>query len=190
MKLLWIIGSGAVGKMTVGQELMKITDLRLFHNHMSIELVLEIFGDFNGRAINGIREVVLREFAASENYGLIFTYMWAFDMQSDWDYIENVNKLFLEHGAEIYFAELVAPQEVRLKRNATENRLANKASKRDIAVSDQRLKNEDASYRLVSYEGEIPYENYLRIDNSEISAKEAAEKIKAFFGFQSREEPV
>ena len=93
MKLLWIIGSGAVGKMTVGQELMKITDLRLFHNHMSIELVLEIFGDFNGRAINGIREVVLREFAASENYGLIFTYMWAFDMQSDWDYIENVNKL-------------------------------------------------------------------------------------------------
>ena len=34
MKLVLIIGSGAVGKMTVGQELMKITDLRLFHNHM------------------------------------------------------------------------------------------------------------------------------------------------------------
>ena len=44
MKLVIIFGDGAVGKMTVGQELMKITDLRLFHNHMSIEPVLEIFG--------------------------------------------------------------------------------------------------------------------------------------------------
>ena len=48
MKLVLIIGSGAVGKMTVGQELMKITDLRLFHNHMMIEPVIEVFGGFNG----------------------------------------------------------------------------------------------------------------------------------------------
>ena len=34
MKLLIIIGAGAVGKMTVGQELMKITDMRLYHNHI------------------------------------------------------------------------------------------------------------------------------------------------------------
>ena len=42
MKLVLIVGSGAVGKMTVGQELMKITDLRLFHNHMMIEPVIDI----------------------------------------------------------------------------------------------------------------------------------------------------
>ena len=34
MKLVFILGDAAVGKMTVGQELMKMTDLRLFHNHM------------------------------------------------------------------------------------------------------------------------------------------------------------
>ena len=51
MKLVFLIGDAAVGKMTVGQELMKITDLRLFHNHMTIEPVLEIFGDFNGNAV-------------------------------------------------------------------------------------------------------------------------------------------
>ena len=44
MKLLILIGDAAVGKMTVGQELMKQTGLRLFHNHMMIEPVLEIFG--------------------------------------------------------------------------------------------------------------------------------------------------
>jgi shikimate kinase len=35
MKFLWIIGDAAVGKMTVGQELAKITDLRLFHNQLN-----------------------------------------------------------------------------------------------------------------------------------------------------------
>lgn len=43
MKLLLLFGDAAVGKMTVGQELCKITDFRLFHNHMTIEPVLEIF---------------------------------------------------------------------------------------------------------------------------------------------------
>ena len=47
MKFVFIIGSQAVGKMTVGQELMKITDLRLFHNHMTIEPCIEIFGYYD-----------------------------------------------------------------------------------------------------------------------------------------------
>ena len=51
MKLVLLFGDAAVGKMTVGQELTKITDLRLFHNQMSIEPILEIFGGFNGNAI-------------------------------------------------------------------------------------------------------------------------------------------
>ena len=45
MKLVLIIGAGAVGKMSVGQELMKITNLRLFHNHMMIEPVVDIFAE-------------------------------------------------------------------------------------------------------------------------------------------------
>ena len=43
MKLVFILGNSAVGKMTVGQELMKLTGLRLFHNHMMIEPVIDIF---------------------------------------------------------------------------------------------------------------------------------------------------
>lgn len=40
MKLVLLIGNAGVGKMTVGQELMKITDLRLFRhaeNYMRID---------------------------------------------------------------------------------------------------------------------------------------------------------
>ena len=129
MKLVFILGDAAVGKMTVGQELMKITDLRLFHNHMTIEPVLEIMGHFDGQLINDMRELIFQRFAASKNYGLIFTYLMAFDMQSDWDYLEHVKSIFAPYGTEFYYVELIAPQEVRLQRNQTENRLKHKPSK-------------------------------------------------------------
>jgi len=177
-----IIGDTAVGKMTVGQELAKITDLRLFHNHMMIEPVLEIFGYFNGKAITRMREVIFEEFANSEHYGLIFTYMWAFDQQSDWDYVEYVCNIFRKHNADIYYVELVAPQTIRLQRNATENRLKNKISKRDIKMSNQRLINDDNKYRCVSNDGEIPYDNYIKIDNTNLSAEIVAHTIKEQFG--------
>ena len=182
MKLVFILGDAAVGKMTVGQELMKITDLRLFHNHMTIEPVLEIFGSFDGKTISEIREVIFKNFAASDNYGMIFTMMMAFDMQSDWDYLEHVKSIFAPYGTEFYYAELIAPQDIRLKRNVTENRLKHKASKRDLAASNQRVLTDDENHRCVSYEGEIKFDNYLRIDNSEMEPEEAARIIKVTFG--------
>lgn len=179
MKLVLIFGSAAVGKMTVGQELAKITDLRLFHNHMTIEPVLEIFGEFNGNVIRQFRELVFNEFAKSDKYGMIFTYIWAFDCQEDWDYVKHIRQIF--DGAEIYYVELTASQEIRLERNKTENRLKHKASKRNIKFSDKLLVNDDSKYRLVSREGEIPFENYIRIDNSQLSAQETAKIIKDRF---------
>ena len=176
MKLVLIIGSGAAGKMTVGQELMKITDLRLFHNHMIIEPVIDVLGYFNGVAIQKLREVVFDEFVKGDYEGMIFTVMWAFDMPSDREYVMNVASKF----DEIYCIELIADQSVRLERNKTENRLKNKASKRDLVASEQRLLNED-THRLVSDEGEIPFENYMRIDNTNLAPEIVAQMIKEKF---------
>lgn len=181
MKLLFMIGNAAVGKMTVGQELMKITGLRLFHNHITIEPVLEIFGQFNGAAISRIRQVVFEEFAKSDNYGMIFTYMWAFDQQSDWDYVEHVKSIFEPYGTEFYYVELVASQKARLERNVTENRLRNKASKRDIESSSRRLLSDDENYRIESRDGEIPFENYIKIDNTDLDPSVVARMIKDRF---------
>jgi len=181
MKLVVIFGAGAVGKMTVGQELAKITDLRLYHGHMDIEPVIEIFGYRNGNAVTRIREVIFDEFVKSDLYGMIFTFMWALDIQKDWDYIDRLVEIFRSKGADIYYVELVAPQEIRLQRNATENRLNNKASKRDIEVSNARLQGEDANYRLVSNEGEIPFDNYTKIDNSNLMPDVVAKMIKEKF---------
>ena len=183
MKLLFLIGDTAVGKMTVGQELAKITPLRLFHNHMMIEPVLEVFGAFRGDIIQKLRQVVFEEFAKTDNYGLIFTYLWAFDMQEDWDYIEWVKGIFGLEDKDVCYVELIAPQEVRLVRNTTENRLRHKASKRDIAASNARLLRDDAIHRCVSNPGELPYPNYLRLENANIPPEEAARIIKNHFQF-------
>ena len=181
MKLLVIIGSSAVGKMTVGQELMNITDMRLFHNHMSIELVLSVFGERVNAVDKRIREVIFEEFAKSELYGMIFTFMWAFDKESNWKFIDYFCDIFRRENADIYFVELVASQEVRLQRNVSENRLLHKPSKRDIPLSTQRLLDDDAQYRCVSYEGEIPFEHYIKIDNTDLPPDMVAQMIKERF---------
>ena len=176
MKLVIISGSGAVGKMTVGQELMKITDLKLFHNHMMIEPVLDIFGGFRGDVVQRLREIIFEEFTKSDAKGMIFTFMWAFDMPSDLEYILDVASKF----DEVYCVELVADLAERLKRNRSENRLKNKASKRDVAVSEQRLLREE-NHRLVSRDGEIPFKNFIRIDNTNLAPHEVARMIKERF---------
>ena len=181
MKLLFLFGDAAVGKMTVGQELCKITDLRLFHNHMTIEPVIDIFGYFSGETIGKLRKVIFEDFAASDNYGMIFTFMWAFDEPSDQKTGKEIRKIFEPYGTEFYYAELVAPLEIRLERNKTPNRLENKPSKRNLETSEQRLLRDDEKHRFVSFEGEIPFENYIKIDNSNISAAETAKIIKERF---------
>ncbi|MBR5917780.1 MAG: GNAT family N-acetyltransferase [Lachnospiraceae bacterium] len=186
MDLIILIGAGAVGKMTVGQELMKITDFRLFHNHMMIEPVLEIFGKFDGEVVTKLREDIFDAFMRTEYQGLIFTFMWGFDMPSDWDYIKGVSDKFEATGGTVYYVELVADQAVRLERNKTENRLKNKASKRDVAVSDERLIREETKYRLVSRDGEIPFKNYIKIDNTNLAPDVVAKKIKEHFNLPGK----
>ena len=185
MNLIVLIGSGAVGKMTVGQELMKITDYRLFHNHHMIEPVIEIFGRFDGEAVYKLREDIFDAFIKTDYSGLIFTFMWAFDMQSDWDYIKHVSDKFEATGGNVYYVELVADRAVRIERNKTENRLKNKASKRDIAVSEDRMLREETKYRLVSNEGEIPFKNYMKIDNTNLDPSEVALMIKEHFNLSN-----
>lgn len=184
MKFLVLTGNGAVGKMTVGQELTKITNFKLFHNHMSIEPVIEIFGKPNRTVIDDFRKSVFNNFAKSDLYGLIFTYIWAFDVKEDWDFIESAINIFKEQGADIYIVELVASQEIRLQRNSTENRLKHKPSKRNLDFSNSLIYKTDEKYRIESFDGEIPYENYIKIDNSNLEPNQVAKIIKEKFNFE------
>ncbi len=185
-QLVIILGPHAVGKMTVGQELSKITPLRLFHNHMSIELARKLFehSEPEWRALNGaIRQTVFELFANGDFPGLIFTYMFAFDEQSEYEYILGIIELFKSKGAECHVVELCADFEERLLRNRSENRLLHKESKRDIEWSEREMRKTSAKYRLNSNDGEkLPFESYTKIDNTHLAPDEVARLIKEKFG--------
>ena len=192
MRLLFIFGAHAAGKMTVGQDVSRITPMKLFHNHMTIEPVIELFGAYNGAAVERLRQVVFEEFAKTDNYGLIFTFIWAFDVPYDEEYVRRLSKMYEDAGAQVDYVELVAPQEVRLVRNRTENRLQHKASKRDVALSEARFLDAESRYRCVSEPGEIVRrlgiapERYLRIDNTELSPDAVADMIVRHFGYERK----
>lgn len=169
--------------MTVGHELTKITELKLFHNHLSIELFHPYFGfgSETWRLANLLRKEFFESFANSNQYGLIFTYVWGFDFQGDWDFVNQTCDIFESKGAQIYFVELEADIKERLVRNTTPFRLDQKPTKRNIEQSEKDLKNTMEKHRLNSNQGEIIRENYLKINNTNLSADEVAKLIKNRF---------
>jgi shikimate kinase len=184
MKLVVIFGPLAVGKMTVGQELAKLTGLKLFHNHMTIDLVANFFDygtEEGSRLVHLFRTEIFQAVAKSDLPGMIFTYVWAFDQPADRTYLEKMCAPFVERGAEIYYVELEADYDVRFARNSTENRLLNKPTKRDITWSEANFKRTEAKYRLNSLPGEVEYPNYIRIDNTDMPPEEAARRIVEAF---------
>lgn len=184
MKLIIVFGPHAVGKMTVGQELSKITNLKLFHNHMTIDIVSDLFENIpkeRNRLINLFRKEIFEAFSNSEEYGMIFTYMWAFDRQEDWDYISFVEEIFTSKGAEVYYVELDADYDIRIERNKTENRLLNKPTKRNLEKSETLFRNLEMEYRLNSYESEITKTNYIKINNTDLLPEKVASIIKNKF---------
>jgi hypothetical protein len=185
MDLVIIFGPPAVGKMAVGLALEKKTGLKLFHNHMSIEFVQPFFnyGTATGKQLVGeFRWRIFEEIAKSDLKGLIFTYVWAFNLASEKEYIDSISALFRAHGARVSFVELFAPLTERLVRNGTELRLAHKTSKRDLGWSNANVLEMEKEHRM-NTSGDFYYpEDHLRIDNSALAPDAVAEQIVLRFG--------
>jgi dephospho-CoA kinase len=186
MKFVLITGPQAVGKMTVGMALAEKTGLKLFHNHMTIELALKFF-DYASKEgqhiIHTFRKELFKTMAQSDGEGMIFTYVWAFNLESEYEYVNEIFTLFEENGAETYIVELEADLEVRIDRNQTPLRLEEKASKRNVEWSHNELIKSMDKYRLNSNPGEIEHNNYIRINNSEMSPEDVADLIIHRFKF-------
>lgn len=183
-KLIMITGPQAVGKMTVGQELEKITNCKLFHNHMTIDLANNFFSysTKEGREmVKMLRKNMFEFFAKSSLAGIIFTYVVNYDREEDLENIKLYKKIFEENGGEFYYVELSAPLDIRIKRNTSENRLLYKPAKKDVAFSEKQIFHAEENHRNYSIDGEIEFENYIRIDNTDISAENAAKIIKEKF---------
>jgi hypothetical protein len=182
--LLFIVGPPAVGKMAVGQAIAERTGLRLFHNHIAIELALRYF-DFGTPAFrridSEIRRLVIEEVAASNLPGLAFTYVWAFDVPQEQEAVDAFAKPFRDRGGRVLFVELEATQAERLRRIAGVSRLAEKPSRRDLDASRRDLLGDDARYQLNSGGKFDERQDYLRINNTFLTPGEVAEGVIEHF---------
>ena len=177
--LIVVCGPHAVGKMTVAESLRDKLRYNMMMNHDSIELSDRIFGFATPaqKELNeDIREKVF-SLAVKHNVDLIFTYVCAFDEPEEREYLTGLKDLFEQGGGQFYFVELSADIETRLARNETPHRMERKASKRDVAWSRANLLDGAAKYRLNSAEGEVWFENHLKIDNSHLEPDQVADLV-------------
>lgn len=185
MRLLIIFGPPAVGKMTVGRAVAARSSYRLFHNHHTIEPLIEVFG-FGTRAF----EVLNKEFrhrvfdeAARDGLDLIFTVMWCVEEETDRDYVLDLISPYADAGADIAFVELSADLSTRLTRNRGADRITAKPSKQDLEWSEQHLLDLDRIVCTTTPEQRVAAHDvldrfpHLRVDTTALSAEDAADAV-------------
>lgn len=186
MRLLLIIGPPAVGKMTVGRAVADRSAFRLFHNHHTIEMLLDVFdyGTPAFRTLNSeFRRRVMEE-AAKSGTDLVFSFVWDLDLAEEADWLAS---LAAPYGDRVGVVELVADLDTRLARNRTEARLAEKKSKRDLDWSEANVREMEATYRMTSAPGlDAAGERllarwpHLVIDNTDLDPYAVADQILAW----------
>ena len=110
MKLVFLYGPPAVGKLTVARELAALTGYRLFHNHFTVDLLLAVF-EFGSASFRRLRESIwldVLQAACRESVpGVIFTF--APERTVDPGFVGRLSGELAANGGEIVFVELPAP---------------------------------------------------------------------------------
>jgi AAA domain len=110
LKLIFIYGLPATGKLTVAQELASMTGFKLFHNHLTVDLLLSVF-EFGSPSFIKLREDIwLSVFTQACNDqlpGLIFTFAPEPTVRAE--FIPNILSTIASAGGEVDFIELVCP---------------------------------------------------------------------------------
>ncbi len=172
MRLLFLYGPPAVGKLTVARSVAELTGGRLFHNHLTVNLAKSLY-EFGSPGFIELRERVWMEVfrhAMAEGMPLlIFTFNPENSVPQRF-----VDSLFAEvaaSGGEVIAVELAADEA------AIEERIAAESRKREGKLVDLEL------YRRLRdsgvFDSPVLPPPRLRIDTTRLSPAESARAIAA-----------
>ena len=161
----------------------KITGLKLFHNHMTIELLVPYLG------------FTEEMWKLSDRFRMDFLKLWLKVIWKAWSLhtfghltksqIGNLLNKFVRFSKRKGQVRILSNWRRILKSacNATNIPIASNINRqsRNINLSVHNLLETMAHHRLNSYPGEIKKENYLRINNTNLSAADVAKMIKERF---------
>ena len=168
MKLIFIYGPPASGKLTIAEILSERTGIPLFHNHLSRDLVKDIYGDKlrdNYELVDRIRFDVL-DYCSKNQTDLIFTYVYEGedDDENVRQFIETIEK----NNGEVVFVELIANKEDLISRVDNESRKKFKKLKDPVIM--EKITQDMSIYS-------IPFVSSLKINTSHLSPGESVDAI-------------
>ncbi|MBO9697907.1 MAG: AAA family ATPase [Sphingopyxis sp.] len=169
MRLVFIHGPAASGKLTVARELAALTGLPLFHNHLIVDALLAVF-PFGSPAFVELREAMWMEVfraAAVERRSLIFTFHPEASVAPDFP--ERVVALVEAAGGRVdFFALHCAPEVVEARVEAASRQASGKLS--SLAL----LRELDAKGAFIY----PPLPAAIEIDTGAVDPAEAAMRIR------------
>ena len=173
MNLIFLYGPPASGKLTIAEGLSARTGIALFHNHLSRDLVKDIYGDKlrdNYELVDRIRLDVL-DYCSKNQTDLIFTYVYE-GSDDDQNVREFINAIE-SNGGKVLFVEITASREDLI------DRVGNDSRKRYKKLTDpavmQKLTEDMSIYS-------IPFVESLKINTTEYTPDESVAIIIDKFG--------
>ena len=159
--------------MTVANEIAARTDFKVFHNHLSIDCIEPVF-EFGSKPffklINLIRVETVRE-AARVGQNLIYTFCYAKDL--DDAHVATITENVEAEGGEVFFVLLKADRQ-ELNKRVTEDSRKRMGKAKTVEMMDYFHE----TYDLCS---PVPGRESLIIDNTDLSAADAARQIIGHF---------
>ena len=176
MKLLFLHGSPAVGKLTVAKALLRMVPGRLMDNHAAIDLAGTIF-DFDAPGFwELVHDVRCSAIDAAAEHGvplLVTTFCYA--DPEDRAYFGRVEEIMQRHGGELLPVFLHCSREEALRRVGNPDRVA----RRKISSGEHLIRDLDR-YDLTA----VPRADCLRLDTSINPADVTAQTIVRHFGLE------
>lgn len=177
MRLVFIYGPPASGKLTVARELSVLTGFNLFHNHVSIQFVTSLF-EFGTKTFNRLTDKYRREMleeAAREGVDTIFTFVYGRPV--DDEFVRDIVRRVKRHRGRVFFVRLYCDRKELARRLAKPGRRAlGKLTEKKIL---------DDLYRVHDLDAEVPFESSLSIDTEKISTRRAARLIAQHYRLRS-----
>lgn len=110
MQLVFIHGPAACGKLTVATELAALTGLRLFHNHLTVDLAASLF-DFGSEPFKRLRESIwLESFREAAEHGQSLVFTFHPESTVDPGFPERAESAIRRYGGEVVFVELTCSE--------------------------------------------------------------------------------
>lgn len=177
MKLIVIYGPPAVGKLKVAEALSKKTKFKIFHNHLTADLVSAIF-DFGTKEYSDLTAEIrlgLIKKCIKTGLDLIFTFTYGIETyqgKEDNLFLQQVKKIVDQSDGVIYFIRLYCSKEEQHKR------LQEKSRKKFNKLTDPKVLAEiEKSYRLNQ---KIDLKPSFSLDVTNLTPNKAALKILRF----------